>query len=238
MMKRTFWKTAAAAIALSFGAPAFAACDLCALAKNSDLAGIESLLNNRPEVHDGADAQSIAINGQDNRGQTALISAASRGSQEIVALLLNDPHEPADPNLANNLGITPLIWAARKGNLPMAQLLVEHGADISATGGRQNESVLQYAMRQGNRTVAEYLVAQGASLDCDSPEQFNGTTIACEIPMQFCHDNDMVKVDGECRQCSNDTQRIENDCVPLPPCGDNEERNSDGECACAPRLRN
>ena len=61
----------------------------------------------RPEVYEGADAQSIPINGQDEGGQTALLLAAKHNRLEIVAGLLRDEIEQALPNRANDNDRTP-----------------------------------------------------------------------------------------------------------------------------------
>ncbi|MGI9297884.1 MAG: ankyrin repeat domain-containing protein [Gammaproteobacteria bacterium] len=189
-MERNTLKTAITAFAVSFtaiiAAPAFAACDLCTLTKNGDLAGINTRLDNRPEVSNEADAQSVDINGQNNNGNTALLVAARYQQFEILERLLTDPVQSANPNIANNNGRTPLMWGAQRGNLPVVQTLVENGASISTIGGKQNKSALQYALDKGRTEVAEYLVANGATLDCGVDEEFNADTIACEIPEPDC----------------------------------------------------
>ena len=38
----------------------------------------------------------------------------------------------ANPNLADNLGVTPLIAATRKGQRDVVAVLLQHGADVSS----------------------------------------------------------------------------------------------------------
>ena len=205
-MERTFWKTAAAAIALSFGAPALAECDLCDFAKDGDLAGIESAFDS---------GQSIAVNGQTNsKGNTALILAAKHSNAQIVELLLA---EGADPTIANNNGRTPLMWAVQNGDSGIVDLLLANNADpahVNAIGAKQDISALQLALKKDYRDIAETLVSHGAVLQCDVDEKFDAETIACENPADSC----------------TGFYSEEHGC--LPNCPDGFDRLDDGSCIC------
>lgn len=59
-------------------------------------------------------------------------------------------------------GDTPLIFAARKGHVDLARLLLQKGADISAKDNAENDALF-YAEKNGHVEIAEMLrlAAQG-----------------------------------------------------------------------------
>lgn len=67
------------------------------------------------------------VNVADIYGWTPLMRAVDRNRIEVVKLLLEI--QPVDVNAANDQGITALHFAAEKGYLSIAQLLVKSGAD-------------------------------------------------------------------------------------------------------------
>src|SRR2546428_5758981 len=94
-------------------------------------------------------------------GSTALYAILnwSRRADGVLWLLAHG----ADPNAVfSENGETPLHVVARAWDVPMAEAMVAHGADI---GQRRADRRTPYAVAElnGNRTVAEWLVARGAS---------------------------------------------------------------------------
>ena len=72
----------------------------------------------------GADVNSIVLS-----TKTSLLSIASAlGKTSSVQLLLE---KGADPNLANNLGITPIFLSISKQNTEITKLLIAHKADLT-----------------------------------------------------------------------------------------------------------
>ncbi len=187
-MKNNLWKKTAAIFALSFGAliapPAYAECVLCKPAESGNLSKVEMLLANRDETP-------VDINATDENGRTALLLAVKENRTEIAELLINDPHDPADVNISSNSGRTPLMWAAQNGNQTLVELLQEKGGSISAIGGGQNKSVLEYAMDGGFDSIAEYLVQNGA----DCPNETVRIGDSCINPPE-CGDNMQRGDDG------------------------------------------
>eukprot|EP01036_Dinobryon_divergens_P025348 gene25347-33885_t len=93
-----------------------------------DAAGSGNLTQVVAALNKGAD-----IHWKDKNGFTPLITAASFGHHDVVAMLLQFG---ADPNLANKYlpvfvcdGYTPMHWAARFGHRDVVALLMHWGAD-------------------------------------------------------------------------------------------------------------
>lgn len=72
---------------------------------------------------------------------------------------------------ADWLGVTPLHKLARQGNLEMATLFLDHGANIHARDEDQRSTPLAFAAQSGQREMVEFLLARGAkkSLPDDEP---------------------------------------------------------------------
>src|SRR5262249_22750866 len=68
----------------------------------------------------------------------------------------------AEVDARDKLGITPLMWAVNRGNLPLIRFLIDAGADVNAKDReKHNEStVLMYAQRID---TAELLLRHGAN---------------------------------------------------------------------------
>lgn len=86
-------------------------------------------------------------------GWTALHYAAAIGDEQIIAVLL-EYHAYIDAESPNKT--TPLMMAARKGDLPAVRLLVEEGADLSLKN-LVGMTALDFANEAGMRAVAQYL---------------------------------------------------------------------------------
>lgn len=72
-------------------------------------------------------------------------------------------YSPADLERVNHVDKlarqTPLYYAARRGHLQMAALLVEKGADVTVTDS-SNKTVVDYAKKAKFSDVADYLANQ------------------------------------------------------------------------------
>lgn len=78
--------------------------------------------------------------------------------KEIVALLLE---RGAQPDFGSSAGRTPLMVAARAGNLPIMTLLIDKGANVNAQSDA-GWSPLHNAAYFGRGPAIHYLLAQGA----------------------------------------------------------------------------
>jgi ankyrin repeat protein len=66
-------------------------------------------------------------------------------------------------------GLTPLHYAARRGDTKIASLLVEAGVDVDAKT-LDKETALHYAARRGDTKIASLLVEAGVDVDAKTPD--------------------------------------------------------------------
>jgi ankyrin repeat protein len=134
----------------------------------------------------------------DKKGATAFWRAAQ--SSDIAAMKLLITHG-ADPRIATEEGVTPLMVAAGLGwganatrNVPNAWLAtvkycVELGADVNAVDA-YNYTALHGAAYRGDNEVVKFLVEKGARLDVRSKkgqtvtDMANGPMVNAHLPME------------------------------------------------------
>ncbi len=96
-------------------------------------------------------------------GETPLQRAVVRGWKPVVEYLL-DLGVPPDVVVDKEDRGTALHRVARAGNLELATLLLDRGADVNVRGNSR-ETPLHCAVRAGHRAMAELLIQRGAALD-------------------------------------------------------------------------
>ena len=112
-------------------------------------------------------------------GATPLMAAALYGDAALVAALLD---AGADPNVADDAGATPLMWAA--DDLAKTRLLVEHGANVLALSAARRSAILAAAGIRGNHDVVAYLLDHGADPSAKGPALLDPTTPLHEATKQ------------------------------------------------------
>lgn len=119
--------------------------------------------------HPGTDLERQALN-----GNTALMMAAFKRDEEAVRALL------ARGARVNQPGWSALHYAAASGDDKIAQLLIEHGAEIDALSPRASGAYtpLMLAAREGQDATARLLVARGASTALKNAEGLTAARIA------------------------------------------------------------
>jgi ankyrin repeat protein len=94
----------------------------------------------------------------DVRGNTALITASSRGRTDVVRLLLE---RDADPNIRNRFGDIALIEASIKGHIDIVKLLLNNDADINIRDS-YGWTALRMASSYGHIDIVIFLLDHGA----------------------------------------------------------------------------
>ena len=112
----------------------------------------------------------IALSVGISAAESPVADAAARGDRDAVKTLLK---QAADVNAAQGDGMTALHWAAMKGDLELAQMLIFAGANVRATTRLGTYTPLYLASQQGHGNVIQALVKAGADVKSGTP---NGTT--------------------------------------------------------------
>ena len=102
------------------------------------------------------------LNAIETDGDFAPLHFAARLGQTSAAKLLLDAG--ADPNIANSVGMTPLLVASHFGTASIVKLLIEHGADVDALGTEQGIAALHVAAENGDAQIVRLLLDAGATI--------------------------------------------------------------------------
>jgi ankyrin repeat protein len=114
---------------------------------------------------------------RDGCGQTALHILAQRGETDAVCWILG---QGANPNVANDLGSTPLIDAAKCGHLAVCEALLAAGADPDMRE-RSGDTALAGAALCGQTEVVALLLDRCPGDVNDRIDSFNAGAI-CAAP--------------------------------------------------------
>jgi ankyrin repeat protein len=125
-------------------------------ARHRDQMAVRALLSQR------ADA-----NSQAEDGTTALLWAAHWNDVDIADLLIR---AGADPNLANDLRMTPLSRACTNGSAVLVERLLEAGANPN-TAVATGETPLMTCAGSGSADAVRLLIARGADVNVKEPAQ-------------------------------------------------------------------
>jgi len=91
----------------------------------------------------------------------AVVDAAMRGDREAVRGMLKDG---ADVNSAQGDGMTALHWAAMKGDVPLAEMLLYAGANVKATTRLGGYTPLMLAAKAGDAAMIGALAKSSADV--------------------------------------------------------------------------
>ena len=106
---------------------------------------------------------------QNAQGQTPLMSAVLTGEVKMVRLLLHHPTfglQTSELETADFLGNTPLMTSAAHGNLDIAKILLDLGANVQSRN-RWKETALMLAASKGFREIVRLLIQYGADLHAE-----------------------------------------------------------------------
>lgn len=146
-----------------------------------DTAELESLIRSDPGC----------VNARDDDDMPPLYTAARHGNSAAIDVLLKASakvdvfaccyldriedgrllleKDPAQATVNSSVGLTPLHFAARKGSFEMAQLLIQHGADVNAADNDGNTPLLEAAhggpwKPEADQSLITLLVDNGADV--------------------------------------------------------------------------
>ena len=89
---------------------------------------------------------------------TPLHAAANKETAELLIA------KGADINAKDNVGGTPLFWAAMEGNEEVAEALIRQGADVNAAGP-EGWTALHWAVAMAQKKTVELLIGEGAEVN-------------------------------------------------------------------------
>lgn len=134
-------------------------------AKNGNLDKVRELISSNPQL----------LNEKDNKGNTPLHSAVSKGRNDVIDYLLN---KGANPEIKNNNGLTPIFQALDLSRSGSVNKLIDCGANINVKGYR-NRTLLHMAARSGNSSVTIKLIAKG--IEINALDSKGSTALDCAI---------------------------------------------------------
>ena len=112
-------------------------------------------------------ARGFDPNTRDPKGNIGLLLAIREPAPKVAQLLAGAPN--VEVNILSDQGESPLMMAALKGQLALAETLIKKGADVNKTGW----TPLHYAATSAHLPVIRLLLENYAYIDAESP---NGST--------------------------------------------------------------
>lgn len=140
-------------------------------------------------------------NFQDTNGASLLGLAAAGGFLDSVDVLLTAGAH-IDRTDKNDLAYTPLIRAAKEGQLSMVQRLVEKGANLEAGDSRGGTAILHSCIG-AQRDVLEYLISVGGNVNAVDDRGQAPLHYLCQYARQWGDGMITETVNGTTRHVKN-----------------------------------
>ncbi|XP_066578140.1 ankyrin repeat and SAM domain-containing protein 6 [Amia ocellicauda] len=139
----------------------------------------------------------------DEKRRPDVFSALKLANSQLVREILDE--DPAQVNLANADGASPLMIAAVNGQQDVVQLLVERSADIDKQDSVHGWTALMQATYHGNKDVVKYLLNQGADVNLRAK---NGYTAFDLVMLLNDPDTELVRLLASvCMQVDKDKSK-------------------------------
>jgi ankyrin repeat protein len=145
-----------ALLALACGLTGLADSRLVDAAKKQDATAVRTIVKQKTDV-----------NARSSDGSTALLWVAHWNDTETAEALLA---AGADPNVANDFGMTPLSEACINAGAPLVRLLLKNGAKPN-TAIATGETPLMTCARSGSADAVRMLLEFGAAVNATEPAQ-------------------------------------------------------------------
>jgi ankyrin repeat protein len=120
------------------------------------------------ERHPGA-VKALMDHGADVNARSKFVPSTTGRGFEGTTPVAAQPNQPAEEHASGLL--TPLMFAAREGDLESARLFVAAGADVNAIGG-DGKDVLGLAIFNGSYDLASFLIDNHAQVNHADAQRF------------------------------------------------------------------
>lgn len=107
-------------------------------------------------------SEGLSLDAKDVTGSTALLCAIHCATPISVGWLLD---HGANPDVADNEGTSPLVWAVIRYDMASFDMLLAHQADVNAISGHLHETALFTAVDNDEVEMVRKLLAHGAKVN-------------------------------------------------------------------------
>ena len=104
-----------------------------------------------------------------------LLDAANEGNLQKVTRMVEDG---SNVNITNDMGVTPLHFAAVRGHKEVAEFLISKGADVNSQT-EFGQTPLFWAAMKGKCDVIELLISKGSNVDTKDHKDRTPLAWAC-----------------------------------------------------------
>lgn len=131
------------------------------------------------------------INNQDKQGFTLLIQASKDNNNDITNFLITNTK--ANLDIANKVGDTALIWAARNNNEKIVKKLINNGAKLNIKN-KSGNSALSIACENGNLEITKWLLESETKSNTNGESQLDIPNKKGYTPLMLATKNNHTQI--------------------------------------------